>query len=164
MPIRVVEGPRLLGVFGQILEDRFAEEMIERRLAGADAVEQLTPGAIMFLAHHDRHRTLSARRRASQPAGQGRLDERPIRSFAEDADAGEGAQQAVERLGMGAGGAGEILGAFHAALEQIGKAEFGRHVQGLREPVPRQHLVQEFRGREVLSSRGQVGAAHSVPR
>ena len=56
----LVEDGRLLGTLGEKLEDGLAEDLVERGLARLHAVEQLAPGLVMLLSHHDGHRPLRA--------------------------------------------------------------------------------------------------------
>jgi len=90
----VIEDLGLLRVFRQELEDRFAVDVVEGDLAGLDAVKQLAPGAVMFLAHHDHQRALGARH-AAQAFRHGSQTEAALGIFDENADAGQGPQQPV---------------------------------------------------------------------
>ena len=61
------------GMLAQVVEDRLAVEAVEGGLAGADALQQVAPAAVVLLAHHDRHRPLRAGHVATKALGERRL-------------------------------------------------------------------------------------------
>ena len=121
-----VKDPGLLGVFGQIVEDRPAVQAFEGRLAGADGLEQVAPAAILLLAQHDRKRPQGFRSVRAEGRGQRIKAEPPVVLPGEDANAGQGAEDPVQRprcrAGRGGRG-GELLGRPRAVRQKIGDLE-----------------------------------------
>ena len=83
-----IEDLGLFGMLAQVLEDRLAVEAVEGGLAGADALQQVAPGVVMLVAHHDGHRPLRAGHVLAEALGQRGLGEPLVFVLREDADAG----------------------------------------------------------------------------
>ena len=65
----------LVGMLGQVIESRLAENLVEGNLPGADAVVNLYPGTELLVAGHERQGTLRPRNIAPQRLSQGRQRE-----------------------------------------------------------------------------------------
>jgi hypothetical protein len=102
----------------------------------------------MLLAVHDGHGPLRPRHVAAQALGQWGQGEAAPLALREDADACQGAEQAVERRWVRPGGAGEFVGAAWAVSEQVSQSEFGGDVIRLGEPVTGQQPLHLFLRRE----------------
>src|SRR5574341_570710 len=104
--------------------------MLEGRLARLHAVKELSPGSpARFLVLHHGQSAYGA----GHPGLQG-LSERGQRNMAllglrEDPIAGEGAQDAVEGMGMGTDQRGQLLIAFRPVFEEVSDAESGSNVE-----------------------------------
>ena len=139
---RGVEDLGLVVMFAQVVEDRLAKNFVERFLAGLDAVDDFAPGPELLVARHERQRPLRAGHVRLQRLGQRRERELARRAFAKNADAGQGAQQAIERVGIGGGFLRELVDGARAGGDEVGNAKLGRGVDGLREPVAGDHPVE----------------------
>jgi hypothetical protein len=64
-----------------------------------------------------------------------------------DAEAGEGAEDAVERPGMRPHGLRQFLAVFRPVPEEIGNAELGHHIEQLRDLGPMDQVQQRHGGR-----------------
>ena len=82
-----VEDLGLLGSFAQVFEDRLTVDPIEGGLARTNALQQVTPGVIMLLAHHQGHCLLRALRVAAKGFGQRCEMELAVPVLGEDPDA-----------------------------------------------------------------------------
>ena len=109
----------------------------------------------MFVARHERESPLGVGDVRLQRFGQRRERELARRAFGEDADAGQGAEQAIERVGIGGGFLRELVDGARAGGDKVGDAELGGGVDGLGEPVAGDHAVElNVRGHWRLGAKG----------
>ena len=110
-----VKDLRRLGMFGEKIENGFAEDVIEGGLAGLHAVEQIAPGAVVLFPHHHGDGLLRAGL-VEQALGHRRHAEFAVGRLAEDFNAGEGPQQPIQRLRMHLGRGRKLGGGLRARL------------------------------------------------
>jgi len=98
-------------------------------------VQKLAPGFVLQATPENRHRPLRTRHIAAQALGHRRHAEAVLVVLSEDADAGQGTEETVERSGLCGSGVGKLLGVLRAVREQIGEFQLGSDVDGLGVPV-----------------------------
>jgi hypothetical protein len=131
---RLAEPRGLLRPAAQVAEDRLAERALGAGLAGAHRVQELAEA----VPHHGPAE--GADRRAPRPGrvgAQGRAErgqgEPVVAVLGEHPDAGQRAEQAVERRGVRPGGARQLVGRARSVGEVVGDAELGDRVERTRE-------------------------------
>src|SRR5262249_46697263 len=70
-----IENAGFVGMVAQVIEDPFAEHLVECNLSCANAVINLCPGTKLLVTHHERQGTFRSCNVASQRLSQGRQRE-----------------------------------------------------------------------------------------
>jgi hypothetical protein len=142
--VEAVRGRRALR---QVLEEARAVGALERRLARGGAVQQLAPRPpVPVLAVEDRPGAQRVGRVPPQRRGEGRELEAAGFGLGEDALAGEEAEHAVQRRGVRAGRARQLLDAPRAVRQQVGEPELRGDVQRQGQAVADDQAAQGRRG------------------
>src|SRR5262249_40594338 len=131
---RSVEGPTLVEVLCAVLPDADTVCEPERVLAGADALLERAPGVADVAAPDERG---PARDRlgcvASERVAELREGEPSVLVLVEEAERGEGAEEAVERARIGLGRLCELVARSRAAREQVRDPQNGHDMDRLRQ-------------------------------
>jgi hypothetical protein len=110
-------------------------------------MEEMGPGGIGLRVDHADEVARAGWRVGPERVAQLGLREAARRLFAEHPLAREEAQDAVERVGIAAGGLRQILGAPRALVQQIGDAELGGDIERLGDGKAETHAQQVLRCR-----------------
>jgi hypothetical protein len=137
---RLVEYAVSLGVLGKVLEVAHAELVVESHLAGPHAVEQIAPRPVLLLSVHDGKRSHRAGRLTPEQFRKRGERKGAGTHFREDTDTGERPQHALERWGMGVSRRCQISAVDGPVGQQVGDAQLGGDIEGLRDPIARHHL------------------------
>ena len=133
-------------MFGKVVEDRPAVQAFEGWLAGAHGLQQIAPAAILLLAEHDHKSPQGIRPVFAERRGQ-RVDaESTVGLLGEDADAGQGAEDPVQRPRRHAGRGGELLRRPRASRQMVGDPKLRGDVDRSRDPRAHGHLDELLRG------------------
>ena len=123
---QVAEHGGFLGIAGEVVEEGDAEVLIERGLAGLDGVKEFRPGDDEEISGDGENgRTNGAGNVGPEGLGERSQGESVGFVLAEDAVTGEGAQEAVERGGVGVGEGCELFGGFGTVGEMVSQAQLG---------------------------------------
>jgi hypothetical protein len=133
-------------VIAQVGEERPAVQAVEGRFAGADGLEQVVPAAILLFADHDGERPQGLGPALAEGLGQRVEAEAPAGLLGEDAGAGQGAEQPVQRPGRHPDLDGQLLRRARAVLQVVGDSELRGGVDRPRDPGANDHLEQLLRG------------------
>jgi hypothetical protein len=151
-PHRGVEQLAVLRVAAAVLPDVDAELVPGRVLPGPDAVAQRAPGPPLVpgAEHADggigRQRVVAAQVLAHP----GQREAAGV-VLVQDADRGDGAQQPVERVGVGVRRGGQVVDGERAVAEEVRDAQLGGHRDRLR-PLVAAHDLEEG---------GELGGRHT---
>jgi hypothetical protein len=136
-----------LGVALHPAEAVGAEDRIERGLARAHAMVEPAPRRpsrdVAEPARHRPERTLHV---GSEALGELAVAEDLPRLFDEHLDRREGAQHAIQRVGVRAGARRQLVERERALAEQVGDAELGGVVERARDELPQQELIEPLCG------------------
>ena len=123
---QVAEHGGFFGIAGQVVEEGDAEVLIEGGLAGLDGVKEFRPGDDEKISGDGENgRTDGSGNVGAEGLGERSEGESVGFAFAEDAVTGEGAQEAVERGGVGVGEGCELFGGFGAVGEMVSDTQLG---------------------------------------
>ena len=111
-------------------------------LAGSDAVGEQRPAVGEKIGPEDDGGPGGVRHIPAQRAAESGEAKMPGRCFLGDADAGQGAQKAIERVGIGLAGGGQGIEAALFVSEGIGHAEARRRTQDAAAGIGHGHFYK----------------------
>ena len=136
---RFIEDRAPLRMFAEVFERRHAERLTEPGVTGPNGIEQPAPRLIQLLSVKPGVSALATV--AAERLGQGSQHEAPLGILGEYPDTCQGAEHAVQHVGLHAGRFTELFRMFRAIAQEVRNAQFGRNENRLRRPIAADQLI-----------------------